>query len=174
MALLLFRCKKLKQLKNLQDLVDQLLMLSKYDEHALELKTSKTNISEKVRLLATQFESLAKAKNIDIEMSTQAANLQAYVDLEKLQIIINNLISNAIKFTPENGRIKVGVYNDQADNELAEQSIDNYLEIRVQDNGPGIPKVSSFKAKHIETFNRVRGLNSPWLAAGSFITNNKN
>ena len=155
----------LKQSKNLQDLVDQLLMLSKYDEHALELKTSKTNISEKVRLLATQFESLAKAKNIDIEMSTQAANLQAYVDLEKLQIIINNLISNAIKFTPENGQIKVGVYNDQANHALAEQSIDNYLEIRVQDNGPGIPN-----EEHDRIFDRFYQSESSMLAGSGVGT----
>ena len=137
----------LKQSKSLQGLVDQLLMLSKYEERALELEASKVTISEQVRLLATQFESQANAKGIDIEVITPAPNLQAYVDLEKLQIIINNLLSNAIKFTPEKGLIRVGVYTQSQDTpnadtgsaENAEQSTDEYLEIRVEDNGPGIP-----------------------------------
>ena len=129
------------QSKSLGQLVDQLLTMSKFDSGSLVLRTEKLNVSELVRSMVYQFRSLAKSKELILDFRTNSGKLCAYVDIEKLQIILNNLLSNAIKFTPAGGVIAVQVYGpeDDSGNDW-ELTTDEYLKIQVSDTGPGIPK----------------------------------
>ncbi len=72
--------------------------------------------------------SLARAKSLDYECDSPAGSVFTRTDPDKLRQIMLNLISNAVKFTPEGGRIKVG-YTVH----------DKTVSIHVEDNGQGIP-----------------------------------
>jgi signal transduction histidine kinase len=85
-----------------------------------------------IRALIADFDavvgSLARAKAVEYECKSPSRNVYARTDPDKLRQIMINLVSNAVKFTPEGGRIRVScAVNDES------------VSIRVEDNGPGIP-----------------------------------
>ena len=131
----------IKQSKNLQTLVDQLLMLSKSDENSLSLKTSNMNVSDALSFITSQFSSLAESKQITLQFNTKAPDVYAYLDLEKLRVMLNNLLSNALKFTDKGGQVVVDVSTtcEQASADT-EQTTDEYVVIKVSDTGHGIPE----------------------------------
>ena len=63
------------------------------------------------RGLVQSFESLARQKQIDLSFEASSKYVTAFVDRDKFEIIINNLLSNAFKFTPQWGKIRVAVNN---------------------------------------------------------------
>ena len=82
------------------------------------------------------FESLAKQKGIELVFHAEADDIKLFVDKDKFEKILYNLLSNAFKFIPEgSGRIAVSVAN-----ELTCDLLDNCASISVSDTGPGIPK----------------------------------
>ena len=130
----------IKHSKALQSLIDQVLTLSKFDGNSIVLKTHKENISNVVRELTSPFSSLIESKEIEFEFNTSAPELEAYVDYDKLKIMLNNLMSNAIKFSDQGGIISVEVSAFQeSEDEEDERTTDEYVQISVSDNGHGIP-----------------------------------
>ncbi len=130
----------IKHSKALQSLIDQVLTLSKFDGDSIVLKTHKENISDAVRELTSPFSSLIESKGVEFKFSTSAPELEAYVDYEKLQIMLNNLMSNAIKFSDHGGAISVEVSAFQEGaTEEGERATDEYVQISISDNGHGIP-----------------------------------
>jgi signal transduction histidine kinase len=87
---------------------------------------------------------LAERKKITLNFNTIEENLNVYVDKDKVEKIINNLLSNAFKFTPEGGKIDFTV----------EKLIED-AEIRIADNGIGIEKER--KDKIFDRFYQVDG-----------------
>ena len=130
----------IRQSKDLQILIDQLLTLSKFDGQSLTLQAQKNNVSQVVERITSQFSSLVESKNIHLDFNASAPEIEAYIDLEKLQIMLNNLMSNAIKFTDSGGRISVRV-STRGDTYAStrERSTDEYVQIAVADTGHGIP-----------------------------------
>lgn len=110
-------------------LVDQ-LMLFRTTEH----ETSKIQISELnlYQLCSDTFESytkIAASRNIDYQFKAEQRELFIYGDYDKLEIVFFNLLSNAFKFTPNNGKILF---------EIKENS--ERVEIQINDSGCGISK----------------------------------
>ncbi len=126
--------------KALQNLVDQLLTLSKFDADSLALQTQRMNVSDTVKLLSSQFSSAAESKGVSLHFESSAPDAYAYIDAEKLKVMINNLLSNAIKFTQKNDAITVKVSTTITnDTDPLDPSRDEYVEIKVIDTGHGIP-----------------------------------
>ncbi|NQV01427.1 MAG: hypothetical protein HQ542_02190, partial [Bacteroidia bacterium] len=98
----------------LQRLINQLLSLSKLESGQMKLQTCEVDLVKLVNGYVQSFESLAKQRNIDLVFSAEEKDIQAYVDPEKLEKILYNLLSNAFKFTPEGGRITVEVGRGQS------------------------------------------------------------
>lgn len=115
----------------LLNLVNQLLDFRKLEMKGENINLSLCDISELLNLYSLSFKELASNKNITFEWSIIQKKLYTYIDQEKFQKIINNLLSNAYKFTPEGGRIELNVdtYNEH------EQS---FIRIEVSDSGCGI------------------------------------
>ena len=86
-------------------LVDQLLDISKIEAGQLKLKISKNNIISFIGMLADGFTFKAGQKKIDYKIQHNSSEVDAYFDADILEKIVVNLISNAIKYTPENGNI---------------------------------------------------------------------
>jgi DNA-binding response OmpR family regulator/nitrogen-specific signal transduction histidine kinase len=131
--------------RRLQRLINQLLNLSKLEAGEMQLIAGERNIVSLVRGYVHSFESLAKQKNIRLEFSSDEERTLIYVDNDKIEKILFNLLSNAFKFTPEGGEIAVSVLSHPVKAVYKERA-DGGINIVITDTGPGIPPD---KIKHI-------------------------
>jgi DNA-binding response OmpR family regulator/nitrogen-specific signal transduction histidine kinase len=134
--------------RRLQRLINQLLNLSKLEAGEMKLIAGKKNIIGLVRGYVHSFESLAKQKNIRLKFDSDDEKTLIYVDNDKIEKILYNLLSNAFKFTPEGGEISISVITHPVQPYYKEDE-DDEVKIIVADTGPGIPPE---KIKHV--FNR--------------------
>ncbi len=118
--------------QNLLHLVNQMLDLSKIEAKAMSVNYYQGEMIAYLRYLFHTFNSLAESKNITLEFHTGIDELFMDIDPEKLMQILSNLMSNAVKYTPEGGKIQMaaGTHKTKEKNELI---------IKVKDNGMGIP-----------------------------------
>ncbi len=114
--------------KRLLSLVDQLLLFRKADQNQDELNLGVHHLPTLIREVFQCFLYQAEHKMIQYDFVCKNEDIEITADIEKLEIALFNLISNAIKFTPEKGRVIV---------ELVEK--ERQIEILVQDTGIGIP-----------------------------------
>jgi len=119
-----------KHAKRLLSLVSQLLDLSKLESNKMALRTTEQNIVPLIKGLVQSFSSLAERKNIDLTFKSDVKVLSAFVQKDIIVKIINNLLSNALKFTDRGGSVSVSLI---ADNEK------RFATISVTDTGIGIP-----------------------------------
>lgn len=128
--------------ERLKLLIDQLLELSQLEKASIPVKARQENVVEILRGLISIFESLALQKNILLKFESDSEKIFCWVDRDKFEKIINNLLSNAFKFTQDGGEVVVKVQKYLNGDE-------QYCKIVISDNGIGIP---SDKLKNI--FNR--------------------
>lgn len=115
---------------NLLHLVNQMLDLSKLKANAMPVHMQQGDIIIFLRYLTESFDSFAMQRRIDMHFMPVPQELMMDFDPDKVMHIVTNLISNAIKYSDEGGT--VSIFADLISEE-------NQLEIRVTDNGPGIP-----------------------------------
>ena len=132
-------------------LINQLLDLSKLEAGKLKLEASLSNIVSFVKGVTQSFESLAEQKDIKLKVVAEKENFEIYFDKEKMVKILSNLLSNALKFTPEDGLIEISI------KETRKLPNAGYIEINVKDSGIGIPEEELPKLferfYQVETFN---------------------
>jgi signal transduction histidine kinase/AraC-like DNA-binding protein len=117
-------------------LVSQLLDLSKIDAGKLKIELIEYDIFKVIQMVARGFTPLAERKKIKYQVEIPRGKLITYFDCDKLEKIITNLLTNAFKFTPENGKINFIVRLTEKNKQ---KQGNNFLEIIVQDSGRGIP-----------------------------------
>ncbi|WP_411031838.1 tetratricopeptide repeat protein [Spongiimicrobium sp. 3-5] len=115
--------------KRLLKLINQLLDLSKIEEGKISLKAAHIDIVPLLKGCVTSFQSMAEIKEVDLSLDLKKQSYFLYVDQAKLEEVIINLLSNALKYTPSGGRVTLDV--DQSKNHLC---------VTVSDTGNGIPK----------------------------------
>ncbi|WP_240975907.1 hybrid sensor histidine kinase/response regulator [Chitinophaga fulva] len=113
--------------RRLLSLVDQLLLFRKADQEGDQLKIARLDIVNLCHEVYLCFSQQAKVKNIQYVFQAQPPEIDIYGDSEKLEIAIFNLLSNAFKFTPDNGTI---IFKVSADAEM--------VTIVIKDSGCGI------------------------------------
>ncbi|MEJ2105663.1 MAG: ATP-binding protein, partial [Ignavibacteriaceae bacterium] len=113
----------------LHNLVNQLLDLSKLEAGKMKLEANKQDIIPLLKGIFLSFTSFAERKKITLNFNTNAENLNVFIDRDKVEKIINNLLSNAFKFTPEGGKIDFTI-----------EKMISEVEIRITDSGIGIPE----------------------------------
>jgi signal transduction histidine kinase/DNA-binding response OmpR family regulator len=121
----------------LLQLINQLLDLSKLEDGKLKLQAQKIEIVALLRGLVQAFESLAVLKNITLKFEPNLDAIELYVDLDKFEKIINNLLSNAFKFTPEGGKVTVSIGHPPQS--PLEGGSKGGVYILVSNTGPDIP-----------------------------------
>lgn len=117
-------------------LVNQLMDIRKIDKGQMSLKFQEIDIVGFIRDLYYTFEYQANAKHITLCFQTEMENLQAWIDPKNFDKVILNIISNAFKFTPENG--KINIYLRTGKDMNAPCPLQHYFEIIIEDSGIGI------------------------------------
>ncbi|KAA3655095.1 MAG: response regulator [Calditrichaeota bacterium] len=129
----------------LQRLVEQLLDLSRIEAHRMPLHAQFVDIVTHIKEWTAAFVSLAESQDIRFDLKLPKEDLPVYVDVEKIEKVVFNLLSNAFKFTPESGEISVTVckksWDVNPDRVLNPVRIvaSDCLSITVSDSGIGIP-----------------------------------
>lgn len=110
-------------------LINQLLDLSKLEAGKMQLEPAPHDLVLLAKSITYSFESMAQSKNINLLFTSALEQAVLLIDRDKLEQVLANLISNALKFTPVGGAVAV---------QLALINNGATLEISVQDSGPGI------------------------------------
>ncbi len=115
-------------------MVNQLLDFRKSEHRLLSLRTEKEDLKKLVQVLLDDFAPAAQAKHISLSMEANSTHVLADIDKGQMEMAINNLVSNAIKFTPPNGKVSVKL---STEGEL--------IKLQVCDNGIGIAPIHQDK-----------------------------
>ena len=114
--------------ERLLTLINQLLDLSKLEAGKMDLHLEQQNIVSFLKNIFNSFESLAVSKQIQLNFLSSRASIQVYFDADKMEKVFFNLISNALKFTQDGGRVDLSISTPES----------SWIEIRIKDTGIGI------------------------------------
>ena len=137
--------------RRLLDLVNQLLDLAHIESGKLKLQAAPGDLARFTAAIAWSFESLANRRQIAFTVQVPETPFQACFDRDKVEKILVNLLSNAFKFTGEEGRVS-----------LTLEQKDGFAQLRITDTGIGI---SPDQLPHV--FDRFYHSSSSELQAGS-------
>ncbi len=118
-------------------LLQQILETSKSQEGSLKLLVSQGDVMKYITSTARSIQPIMNRKKLDFTISCKPESMMGWIDTDKLDKIIFNLLSNAAKYTPDEGKVSLSVATNKKF---------DHITIRVSDNGNGIPKE---KMKHL-------------------------
>jgi signal transduction histidine kinase/ligand-binding sensor domain-containing protein/DNA-binding response OmpR family regulator len=122
--------------KRLLNLVNQLLDFRKMEVQEMKLHPAIGDIIGFCRDISQSFLDIAEQKNIRFSFTTNIESLEIYFDKDKLEKILFNLLSNAFKYTHDNGMVSIQLEHHQ---QGAADECSGTLSIVVKDSGIGIP-----------------------------------
>jgi signal transduction histidine kinase/AraC-like DNA-binding protein len=112
-------------------LINQLLDFRKNEEQKFQLKASRTNLFEFSLNIFKDFKREAKKRNIDFKLESNKQDLMLFLDRNLMDKVYFNLLSNAFKFTPDNGTITITILDDEEK---------GCVSVHIKDSGIGIPE----------------------------------
>ncbi len=146
--------------QRLTKLTTNLLELNRYETHGIPLDISTFDINPVIRMCSSVFEQQCTQRKISLHLIFEKKSMQVRADKLRIEEVIQNLLDNAIKFSPHNGKIEIRV---------TQQS--GKIFVSIKDYGEGIPKD---KLSHIwERFYKVdtsRGKDKTGTGLGLAIT----
>jgi two-component system phosphate regulon sensor histidine kinase PhoR len=114
--------------RRLSDLIEDLLMLARADAHELKMTTRAVDIAALVGQVTESMTALARQeRRVTLKPDVARAEIWAYADPDRLTQVLNNLVRNAINYTPEGGVVSLQVTGEDA-----------WVTIAVADTGIGI------------------------------------
>lgn len=126
-----------KNTKRLLNLINQLLDFRKLDENKMRLNAREQDIVPFLQNITSQFEVMALSRNIDYKTKIEVSKLDVWFEEEKLDKILFNLITNAFKYTPDNGEIRIILKITDAQLNGKSKYVP-HVKISVKDSGIGI------------------------------------
>lgn len=112
--------------RRLADMMTNILKLNRLENQKIYPVAKKYNLSEQLCECLLQFENVWESRNINIDTDIEE-NVFIFADEELFSLVWNNLISNALKFTDENGEVSISLSSDE-----------EYATVTVKDTGCGI------------------------------------
>jgi len=112
-------------------LLQQILETSKSQSGELKLRVAQGDVMQYIQQTALCIEPLMAKNKLEFSVSCQPESMMGWIDTDKLDKIIYNLLSNAAKYTPDNGKVSLEVTTNKRY---------DHIIIKVKDNGIGIPK----------------------------------
>lgn len=148
--------------KKLISLIDSLLDISRIEEEKYLYKIDMADIRGIIMLAINSYKDEIKNKKIKIDFKKPDSFPQIMFDSEKIKMVVQNFIDNAIKYSPKGGKIIIALKKDEKN-----------IELKVQDFGIGIPKNQQDKifAKFSRADNAIK-LNSLGSGLGLFLSKN--
>lgn len=116
-----------KNVFRLLRLINQLIEYRKIEYEQMKIKASPNNVVEFIREITESFQHSAKKRNIDLRLVVRKTELMVWFDANMLDKVIFNLLSNALKFSFDQGVITVDIWEES-----------DLIYISVEDNGSGI------------------------------------
>ncbi|MCX8145839.1 MAG: CHASE domain-containing protein [Azovibrio sp.] len=128
--------------ERLLSLVNDLLDLAKLEAGKMEVRPELTEIRPILQQVIGELDPLLHPKNLRVDIVERAANSLAFADPRRIEQVLNNLLSNAIRFSPEGGLIRFTLYADTLPRgrRATDQGRIAALTLTVEDEGPGIPE----------------------------------
>lgn len=152
-----------QEVKRLSRLVNTLLEVSRLESGA-DLKMNDFNLSETARTVLISLESKISKKNIDIEFDTGEDDVYVNADPDSIHRVVFNLMDNAVKFTPEKGKIEIKI------SFISDGRKKRKAQFVIRNSGAGIPKE---ELPHVfDRFyktDRSRGLDKSGTGLGLYI-----
>lgn len=142
----------LRNTHQLQNLINEVLDLNRLESGQLPLRLAAGDLVRSLKHIVEANAPLAERKGITLTLVSEVENCSRLYDEEKLEKIVGNLISNALKFTPRDGTVRVKLQCREM------------VEIQVEDDGPGIPHESQ-----ANVFERFAQLDQGLLKGGTGI-----
>lgn len=118
-----------KNIKILQRLINQILDFRKYENNKLKLKLTEIDFSKLIREWLEAFQAVAKKRDIRLILEETKEDIKLAIDVEKIESVFFNLVSNALKYSPDNSTITVSYFIEK-----------DQLVLKVADTGDGISK----------------------------------
>ena len=142
-------------------MINDLLDLAKTQAGKMELHIEKTSVQQLCRELISSFSLMTEKKKIKIKMKVDSDIPLILIDTGKVRQILYNFLSNAVKFTPQRGRIEIRAGAPLsgppyvAKWETEELAVERMVRIAVSDTGCGIAQAD--REKIFEKFRQVDG-----------------
>jgi len=137
----------------LTDLVTNLLKLSKIQSDRAVYDINAYPINEIINTCIGNYYVQVKNSDINLYNSIKVNLPNVVVDVEKLTWVLNNLVSNALKYTSPGGKIEIGAYVDG-----------EKMKVYVSDNGKGVER--KYQEKIFEKFVKISPFNTEFLSSG--------
>jgi PAS domain S-box-containing protein len=139
-------------------MVESILEITRMESGKIELSLSEIVINTIVDQSISEFNTIAQEYKVSIDKDLNVDLPPVNMDQEKIHRVLNNLIDNALKYSPENGQILISAR--PRDGEM--------VEIKVSDSGPGIPE--EYRQRIFERFVQVPGSPSRKRGSGLGLT----
>ncbi|WP_111708312.1 two-component regulator propeller domain-containing protein [Lutibacter citreus] len=164
-----------KNTEYLLRLVNQLLDFRKMDKGKMSLNIGYSDIVDFIKIVGEPFQFLSKKKEIKFKIKSTSKSFKTWFAPDALEKIMNNLLSNAFKFTPKNGKIIISICDGEEFNDIegieTKEDKSNYVVIQVKDSGKGIPKHRiKFIFERFYVDRDVRKMNSEGTGIGLAFT----
>ncbi len=117
--------------EQLSNIINNLLNVSRIERGAFHIVPTKTNIVELIKQVILQQQVTARLKDQKLVYVGSDEPVYIYGDVSTISEVINNLVSNALKYTQANGHVNVKIVHDK-----------EHVRLEVHDNGPGIPEAA--------------------------------
>ena len=117
--------------KRMLTLINQLLDFRKIVKDKMELKISRVDLVPVVEDALDDFREMASERHIELLFTVSRRSILVWVDIERIESVVYNLLSNALKFTPSGGKIEVII---------AQRDAEECVTLTVRDTGIGIPR----------------------------------
>lgn len=149
--------KVIRQCRLLSDLVTELIEFRKYEQGHHTLHVSPYPINPYITDICNSFRELASQRNISLKILPCEEETEIWMDGKQMKKVIYNLLSNAFKYTPENGTVSVTLTPDKSTNQL---------QISIADNGVGIKEkdLPHIFKRYYQADNEVQDQQQPFRA----------
>ncbi len=127
----------IRSARRVLDLINQILDVAKLDAHRVRLQARRLDLDAFVGEVADAFTPLADRLDIDLSVRRPGGPVWVWADREALDKVVSNLLSNAFKFTPEGGRVRLALSVAPRTSDDAEATAGTAV-LAVTDTGPGI------------------------------------
>ncbi len=151
-----------RNIQRMFKLVNQLMDFNKLENDTLRLSVEQLDVVKVINGVCDYFIYNAQERAVTINRFGMEDTLMAWTDGDKLEKILTNLISNALKFTPRGGHIDVSL--DVADNRGNEgagaRGYENMVKITVADTGKGLPEnqLENIFKRYYQLDNQTKGI----------------